>query len=567
MAIDVQRRGKGALFILISMTCLIVNTFLTGTTTTIVSVDSSNTVGDLPYWMNQISGRINITEALDTDNTTVTFAGDIDSGIHSPGNSSREDESFAAIPSTEHHNETGGLNNEDPIIIATTTHGSLRLNVEMTKTSVDIPIPVSVTNNTIPHDHTACPNGVKWTCNKKFDKHPNLVQECIQNPKQGTCNKRCVNLDHDIHYNDTISYITQLIAYQDYYLRKNNYTHHTTSNNIWPPLPTENYFKETAKTSTISRWTDDIDYCANTSNTAVECLFHKYRYVTPGFEYPYTNNEACTILQDNNVSSIIVVGDSFGRHIAIAMDLILTGNNVSSLYCQSHRKECCDPDNQFASKECRGRNHVKNLCGSNSNITIEFYPDKEVKHTIFPQPDPNGTTLYIYSGGNHPGNGDYTTTDGQIHKFNVDSYKSYRWGMITNASTNFLRNPTTTKNDEDDDNKVLFMWVPPHARIKSHNAFESNERVFDFMMESSDFFASTAGGIQTVNTFSMALEANQRFIDLIKPKGQSLTFVSKETCQPMDTKSYYSYDGVHFGRIMNLWKANLILQQFVRLTS
>jgi hypothetical protein len=99
----------------------------------------------------------------------------------------------------------------------------------------------------------------------------------------------------------------------------------------------------------------------------------------------------------------------------------------------------------------------------------------------------------------------------------------------------------------------LFLWVPPHFRILNFNHDEFNRRQLSFLIESSQFFADLHA--PTLNVFSMTRGAAPFFC-----RGNNGTYMRRDTCE----KTLETYDGVHWSRGINLWKAHLILEHLKR---
>jgi hypothetical protein len=104
------------------------------------------------------------------------------------------------------------------------------------------------------------------------------------------------------------------------------------------------------------------------------------------------------------------------------------------------------------------------------------------------------------------------------------------------------------------------IWRPPHFKISIGRTDETNERALAFLKESHDFFADL--NAQTLNTFSMT-KAVANFLCLLCNWNTfpSCEYLEQRTCK----RSTVTYDGFHYTRQIDLWKARLVLNLFRKL--
>jgi hypothetical protein len=164
-----------------------------------------------------------------------------------------------------------------------------------------------------------------------------------------------------------------------------------------------------------------------------------------------------------------------------------------------------------------------------------------------------GKTLHIYGVGNHPPDGDRSAY-GRLGTLNVTAWKDKKWNQQMNEPFFWGAGH-------------YFIWVPPHFKFSIGRPDESNQRGLRFLKESHDFFASLEA--PTLNTYTLTEQAMPFFCrkcDPTKPFPNILhecKYYERGTCELTGE----TWDGFHYGRAMNVWKAHLALQMFSRIAT
>ena len=152
------------------------------------------------------------------------------------------------------------------------------------------------------------------------------------------------------------------------------------------------------------------------------------------------------------------------------------------------------------------------------------------------EPTPFSKTWFLYGVGNHPANG------GSITMLNATAYQSRRWQTFDRP---FFWGQ-----------HAYMVWVPPHYKLSILKWQDNNDRAQNFLYESARWFAQWR--VPTLNFFHLTMEAVPKFCrhcPVNATGGHQCNYYDKETCQA----TFETFDGYHFGRSINLYKAHLAL--------
>ena len=171
-----------------------------------------------------------------------------------------------------------------------------------------------------------------------------------------------------------------------------------------------------------------------------------------------SRNDACAELLKRNITKIRLGGDSFVRHLYVALVLWLSGNYKDGGLKPQHDKVCLF-GGQFEEKQCRLQlGFQKTICNGRIHVSLGYAA--WYRPTL---QDLVGSDIMIWSGGNHPTTGVYgcppnTVLNGQNHA-----------GMVDKAVLSKVCIPSFRQLAS----KKLF-WVHPHEHIVAHCWYETN---------------------------------------------------------------------------------------------
>jgi hypothetical protein len=344
-------------------------------------------------------------------------------------------------------------------------------------------------------------------CSDLRAERTSLAFECLLNPSLSQCDYQCT----DIPSSSDIVLPEEL----------------ADSNMMWPSMNN-------------GQWTTDPEYCRKYQNTSQTCLFDKYRWADGGDFSSFSPQGACHILHEHNISDLVIVGDSLGRHMWQGMMMVLSGDFnyifVSSPVCQG--------ETAFLSHKCRGNGKEHDfMCPhpqTNQTVSVSFTASNPRRRgESFPEERHWGHTLTIYNVGNHPPTGKHDPVS-RLGIYNVSQYRQYKWYAMKKSY-----------------GRDVFLWVPPHFRISVGRHDESNERGLQFLLESHAFFAYLH--TPTINLYRFTREAVKFFcrspVSSFRHQDQ---FFERENCRG----TLETWDGFHFGRVINIWKAHMVLHGF-----
>ena len=313
---------------------------------------------------------------------------------------------------------------------------------------------------------------------------------------------------------------------------------------LWPPIDQ-------------GVWIEDHEYCLTHANTTMNCFLDKYRFHLQEGQGRHnfqtrSSQQACDLLHKHNISDISLIGDSLIRHLAMGLILVLEDDWNRNF---DPGRTDCSGDRAFQEKSCRMSIFDMQVChdpDTKKAIHFKFQghnPRKEIHTPPILPGGGKGKTLHVYGVGNHPATGGHSNAK-RLGILNVEAYNSTKWKA-------FQENEFWGKGD-------YLLWLPPHFKMSIGRADENNQRALQFMKESHGFFSKM--GAATLNTYSMT-KAATRFLYRASLSPPNATqdnkhgYFSRETCEPISD----TWDGYHYTRTINVWKAHLVLDRFARL--
>lgn len=249
-----------------------------------------------------------------------------------------------------------------------------------------------------------------------------------------------------------------------------------------------------------------------------------YKADIPGFKL-YDNETACQALYDKGIRLINFYGDSYIRQIYAALLITLSGDYHSGAIKKEGNFDKCVYHFQFSEKKCglAQINRKPTVC----NGLVELDPLLSLfEHITECQNRPG--SINIFSAGNHKlsrfgryGVNDYVAYSSHYNKFVCNEIRS---NPQFNGSYSM---PCST------------WWISTHARVAYYFEDEHPSNVSDFNHGMRAFFdSSKCGTVHTIDVFNMTKTLVDHFVE--------------------ESKSM-SYDSVHWGMEVNLWKAQVIL--------
>ena len=358
----------------------------------------------------------------------------------------------------------------------------------------------------VEEDHPVCDDS--RSCPRLFAEHPTLHDDCVQDPRNPLCVVKCT--DHPTPET----------------LRRR----HKRNEHIWPALDSKGLW---VPNRTPNNYT----------------LVDQYTW----HEDP-TYRDACTVFRDRNISNIKVVGDSLMRQMWQGLTILLFDEPEYDFRVMGRN---CRGSDSFWTRKCnprRAKGQGVELPVCDGSILLQFQthtPQNQHEPDLEPARNATGRTLLLYGVGNHPPNGDHSP-HGRLGILNVTAWKFWHWDKFPDS---FFGSDNMT-----------VIWVPPHFKMSINGMEESNERALRFFHESSEFFASH--GVPTLNTYSLTQGAVPHLCRSceypedpkdVAPSSQC-TYHSRVTGEP----TVETWDGYHYARTVNYWKAHLLLEHLYR---
>ena len=222
----------------------------------------------------------------------------------------------------------------------------------------------------------------------------------------------------------------------------------------------------------------------------------------------WTGQSACAALQVFGVKNVYFLGDSYMRHIYIAMILLLSGNYKNG---GLNRPEKCSYSHQFSEKSCRDVPLTYQICGLTLHLAYTFEDLGKFCES--------NSSLVIWSFGNHP----IHTRNGREGINNADGYIE-AFGCNKKASS--LLCPV--------------VWMSTHHRLVPGDENETPARVEAYNLKMRSYMENAGCGkrVKYVDVFNMtkALAHDHH-----------------------DEARYMTYDESHWGMVVNLNKVQHLL--------
>ena len=266
-------------------------------------------------------------------------------------------------------------------------------------------------------------------------------------------------------------------------------------------------------------WIDaDIDFC----NKTYLCTksFKTWQYLNSTEITPWNNTTGCENLLSKGFNTIKFFGDSYMRHIYIAMLLTLSNNYRDAALSKPNEK--CEYANQFDEKECRS---ILKLSSTVCDSKLRLIYSADIPNSNICAP----SQLSFWSIGNHPVDFDHITR----HGINNSTAYSNKFKHIELCKT-FIKKHTNNVHSP-----CSLFWISTHARYKGAND-ERKEVIKEFNEGMRAFFADPAhcGAVRYIDVFNMTASLLR---DLYE-----------------DAK-LLTHDGAHWSIEVNLIKAQILL--------
>eukprot|EP00667_Euglena_gracilis_P013884 EG_transcript_14352 len=259
---------------------------------------------------------------------------------------------------------------------------------------------------------------------------------------------------------------------------------------------------------------------------ALACVHKRYAWVVPG--QPFLAGEAaCSRLADCGLTEFLFVGDSLLWHAFVALVFTLSGNFHAIPGFVNYRKNAtCSTDQLFWSKVCRGQPAVR-LCAGNVTLRHVTAP------WPVPQPPrPRRSLAVVWGAGWHPLPG----AEGRYGVNNATAVRQHVYeAHCSNGTFNAFSNLSAS-------HRPTLLWARPHARPGMTHPDETPPMV-------------AAYGLQTSADVQRLCGAST--IDF-------WTFTNKLVCQFPSEVRRLTQDTCHWGRAVNLVKAQLLLREIFR---
>ena len=267
-------------------------------------------------------------------------------------------------------------------------------------------------------------------------------------------------------------------------------------------------------------WVDaDIDYCKKTY-LCTKSFKTWQSDQTSTLIIPWNNTTGCDIILSRGINRLMFFGDSYMRHIYIAMLLTLSNNYRNAGL--SRPNENCEYSKQFDEKECRSMLKLSStVCNSKLRLMYSFdIPGSNIC---------NPSQLSFLSVGNHPVDYNYNTRHG------VNNATIY----ATKFKHTELCRTLVTKHNFNISMQCPFFWVSTHARFKGSND-ERMEQIKAYNEDMRAFFSdpSHCGSVKYIDVYNMTASLLSNMYE--------------------DAK-LLTHDGAHWSIEVNLIKAQILL--------
>ena len=276
-------------------------------------------------------------------------------------------------------------------------------------------------------------------------------------------------------------------------------------------------------------WIDDPEYCSKYRETVQSCFLDRYRWT--GGIATMGSKDACNLLAKAGIARVHLIGDSLTRNLFHGLTRLLSGDY--NFYFR--------PKDKSTLKQWVCHNKKVKIQCSEHNPRIS---EKTIQG-LDGQP-----TLILYGVGNHAAFPQHKSP--WRHKIlNFQAYYQERWSKVFTTPKFYGANNT-------------LIWVPPHYKMTIGQLDETNVRALDFLQETADYFGQQFS-VPTLNTYTLTEHANDYLCrncdyDHFRDGKRSCTYYERESCQESDA----TMDGYHYGRDINLWKAQMVMGLFQR---
>jgi hypothetical protein len=249
-------------------------------------------------------------------------------------------------------------------------------------------------------------------------------------------------------------------------------------------------------------------------------ICHERHICTPSHRRWLTNStlyfekDACEVLTKKGIKRIIMMGDSFMRHMYEALIMTVTGNYRDSPLIRSDKS--CEYHMLFCEKRCSTTMLLgeKLICDDKISVHASIFSYS------LPGPRTAGDLIF-FSEGNHARNGDMRVAN------NFTAYKDH---FLYGDSLCSMAGPPS-----------ITTWVSTHARMAPTHEFETSERVRNFNDGMKDFILSgRCGPIDYIDVYNMTNE-----------------LISHHEADA----AYMTFDKAHWGMEVNLVKIQILLAQ------
>jgi hypothetical protein len=236
-------------------------------------------------------------------------------------------------------------------------------------------------------------------------------------------------------------------------------------------------------------------------------------------------NSGCQALLDKNISTILFYGDSFMRQIYTGLLITLNGDYKGGSLANLTLSPQCANEHQFNEKSCGTRlmNHNGRVCGGK----IHLDPLLTGLSSISESPG----TVILWSFGNYK-----TGKSGRYGVNNATAYQEMFEGDICQKikARNSTRNSPTIRHNSE------IYWVSTHFRVRGIFGDETPEIIKEYNSGMRNYFdeGMRCGDVNYIDVYNMTARLGLNHTDdAVK----------------------MTYDGVHWGYQLNLWKAQIIL--------
>ena len=238
--------------------------------------------------------------------------------------------------------------------------------------------------------------------------------------------------------------------------------------------------------------------------------------------------DACAALLERNITKIRFGGDSFVRHLYVALVLWLSGNYRDGALRPQHDKICLY-GGQFEEKRCRLQLGLqKTICDGKIRVSLGYGAwYRPVLQDLV------ANDIMIWSGGNHPTTGVYGCPQNRV--LNGQNHA----GMVDKAVLSKVCVPAFRQLAK----KKLF-WIHPHEHIVAHCWYETNAYTEQYVREMNTKLQHTCG-----------LPLSHL---LAEPRRITSALVNRSEANDM------TYDGMHWGMEVNLLKIQSTLLSILK---